>query len=61
MGSKKTNVMVVGENGSGKTAVSVEVMRNFLSERQLNDWRELRKEIQKNGKKPGDEEHDKQQ
>lgn len=29
MGRRKTNVMVVGKTGSGKTAISVEVMRTF--------------------------------
>ena len=61
MGRRKTNVMVVGKTGSGKTAISVEVMRTFLSERQLRDWRELRKDIQNDGKKQGDEHHDNQQ
>ena len=56
MGRRKTNVMVVGKTGSGKTAIGVDVMRTFLSERQLRDWRELRKDIQK----PGDEHHDNQ-
>lgn len=61
MGRRKTNVMVVGKTGSGKTAISVEVMRTFLSERQLRDWCELRKDIRNDGKKPGDEHHDNQQ
>ncbi|EDI9907643.1 TPA: hypothetical protein H2U89_004549 [Salmonella enterica] len=59
MESEKGNVMVVGKTGSGKTAISVDVMRAFLSERQHHDWRELRKGIQKIGKKPGDVHHDK--
>lgn len=58
MGSRKASVMIVGKTGSGKTAISVDVMRTFLSERQLRDWRDLRKDIQKDGKKPGDEHHD---
>ncbi|EEA8304821.1 hypothetical protein QE82_14030 [Salmonella enterica subsp. enterica serovar Rubislaw] len=61
MGSRKTNVMIVGKTGSSKTAVSVDVMRTFLSERQLRDWRDLRKDIQKYGKNAGDEDHDNQQ
>ena len=61
MGRRKTNVVVVGKPGSGKTAISAEVMRTFLSERQLHDWRELRKDIQKDGKNAGDEDHDNQQ
>jgi len=61
MGSRKTNVMIVGKTGSGKTAVSVDVMRTFLSERLLRDWRDLRKDIQKYGKNAGDEDHDNQQ
>lgn len=61
MGRRKTNVMVVGKTGSGKTAISVDVMRTFLSERQLCDWRDLRKDIQKDGKNTGDKDHDNQQ
>lgn len=61
MESRKTNVMVVGKTGSGKTAISAEVMRIFLSERQLRDWRDLRKDIQKDDKNAGDEDHDNQQ
>ncbi|HAU3142969.1 TPA: hypothetical protein JDD69_004034 [Salmonella enterica] len=61
MESRKTNVMVVGKNGSGKTAIRAEVMRTFLSERQLRDWRDLRKDIQKDDKNAGDEDHDNQQ
>jgi uridine kinase len=61
MGRRKTNVMVVGKTGSGKTAISVDVMRTFLSERQLCDWHELRKDIQKDDKNAGDEDHDNQQ
>ncbi|EDT8879236.1 hypothetical protein EK51_004593 [Salmonella enterica subsp. enterica] len=61
MGSRKANVMVVGKTGSGKTAISVDVMRTFLSERQLRDWRDLRKDIQKDDKNAGDEDHDNQQ
>ncbi|EAO0388325.1 hypothetical protein EWP40_22085 [Salmonella enterica] len=61
MGSSETNVMIVGKTGSGKKAVSVDVMRTFLSERQLRDWRDLRKDIQKYGKNAGDEDHDNQQ
>lgn len=61
MGSKKNNVMVVGETGRGKTAISAEVIRTFLSERQLRDWRDLRKDIQKDDKNAGEEDHDKQQ
>lgn len=61
MGSKKTNVMVVGKNGIGKTAISAEVMRTFLSERQLCEWRDLRKDIQKDDKNPGGEDHGNQQ
>ena len=58
---QKTNVMVVGKTGSGKTVISVDVMRTFLSEQQLRDWRELRKNIQKDGKSAGDKDHDNQQ
>ncbi|EAP6920657.1 hypothetical protein ACV3DX_000232 [Shigella sonnei] len=61
MGSRKTSVMIVGKTGSGKTAISVDVMRTFLSERPLRDWRDLRKDIQKYGKNAGDEDHDNQQ
>lgn len=61
MESRKTNVMVVGKTGSGKTAISAEVMRTFLSERQLRDWHDLRKDIQKDDKNAGDEDHDNQQ
>lgn len=61
MESRKTNVMVVGKTGSGKTAINTEVMRTFLSERQLRDWRDLRKDIQKDDKNAGDEDHDNQQ
>lgn len=61
MESKKNNVMVVGKTDSGKTAISAEVMRTFLSERQLRAWRDLRKDIQKDGKNAGDEDHDNQQ
>ncbi|EFM0752162.1 hypothetical protein HIX98_004350 [Salmonella enterica subsp. enterica serovar Bredeney] len=61
MGSRKANVMIVGKTGSGKTAISAEVMRTFLSERQLRDWRDLRKDIQKDDKNAGDEDHDNQQ
>lgn len=61
MENRKTNVMVVGKTGSGKTAISAEVMRTFLSERQLRDWRDLRKDIQKDDKNAGDENHDNQQ
>ncbi|EEO2502429.1 hypothetical protein G6130_000575 [Salmonella enterica] len=61
MESRKTNVMVVGKTGSGKTAISTEVMRTFLSERQLRDWLDLRKDIQKDDKNAGDEDHDNQQ
>ncbi|HCM4479041.1 TPA: hypothetical protein N3I75_003718 [Salmonella enterica subsp. enterica serovar Java] len=61
MGSRKTNVMIVGKTGSGKTAISVDVMRTFLSERPLRDWLDLRKDIQKYGKNAGDEDHDNQQ
>ncbi|EIQ69384.1 hypothetical protein ECEPECC34262_3338 [Escherichia coli EPEC C342-62] len=53
--------MVVGKTGSGKTVISVDVMRTFLSEQQLRDWRELRKNIQKDGKSAGDKDHDNQQ
>lgn len=61
MGSRKTNVMIVGKTGSGKTAISVDVMRTFLSERPLRDWLDLRIDIQKYGKNAGDEDHDNQQ
>ncbi|MBF2750770.1 hypothetical protein ISN41_22090 [Enterobacter bugandensis] len=61
MAKRKGNVMVVGDTGSGKTAISVDVMRTFLSERQLRDWRDLRKDIQKDDKNAGDEDHDNQQ
>ena len=54
-------MMVVGKTGSGKTAISAEVMRTFLSGRQLRDWRDLRKDIQKDDKNAGDEDHDNQQ
>ncbi|WP_373896906.1 hypothetical protein [Escherichia coli] len=30
MKNRKTNVMVVGKTGSGKTVISVDVMRTFL-------------------------------
>lgn len=56
----KTKVMIVGKTGSGKTTISVDVMRTFLSEQQLRDWRELRKDIQKDGKNAGDKDHDNQ-
>ncbi|QST31000.1 hypothetical protein JRC42_24515 (plasmid) [Escherichia albertii] len=59
MESGKGNVMVVGKTGSGKTAISVDVVRTFLSEQQPGDWGELRKGIEKNGKKPGSGHHDK--
>jgi ABC-type dipeptide/oligopeptide/nickel transport system ATPase component len=61
MGRRKTNVMVVGKTGSGKTAISVDVMRTFLSEPQLRGWRELHKGIQKDGKNAGDKDHDNQE
>ncbi|HCB2339228.1 TPA: hypothetical protein MYR45_003930 [Escherichia coli] len=61
MKNRKTNVMVVGKTGSDKTVISVDVMRTFLSEQQLRDWRELRKNIQKDGKSTGDKDHDNQQ
>ncbi|MGK3697446.1 hypothetical protein [Escherichia coli] len=61
MKNRKTNVMAVGKTGSGKTVISVDVMRTFLSEQQLRDWRELRKNIQKDGKSAGDKDHDNQQ
>lgn len=61
MGSRKANVMIVGKTGSGKTAISAEVMRTFLSKRQLRDWRDFRKDIQKDDKNAGDEDHDNQQ
>lgn len=53
MGRRKTN--------SGETAVSVDVVLTFLSKRQLSDWHELSKDIQNDGKEPGDEHHDNQQ
>ena len=61
MKNRKTNVMVVGKTGSDKTVISVDVMRTFLSEQQLRDWRDLRKNIQKDGKSEGDKDHDNQQ
>ena len=61
MKNRKTNVMVVGKTGSGKTVISIDVMRTFLSEQQLRDWRELRKNIQKDGKSAGDKDYDNQQ
>ncbi|MHC0026555.1 hypothetical protein [Enterobacter vonholyi] len=61
MGNRKGNVMVVGKPGIGKTAISAEVMRTCLSERQLRNWCDLRKDIQKDDKNAGDEDHDKQQ
>lgn len=60
MENGKGNVMVVGKPGTGKTAISVEVMQTLLSARQRNDWRELCQGIQKNGKNAGDEHHGKQ-
>ncbi|EPG2852972.1 hypothetical protein ACTM9O_23260 [Citrobacter freundii] len=45
----------------GKTTISVEVVQTFLSERQRDDWRELRAGIQKNEKNSGDEHHENQQ
>ena len=61
MKNRKTNVMVVGKTGSGKTVISVDVMRTFLSEQQLRDWRELRKNIQKERQRMPDKDHDNQQ
>lgn len=60
MDSKKGHFMVVGKTGGGKTAISADVVRTFLSARQLRDWRELRKGSQKDGKKPGGKHHDNQ-
>ncbi|HDV4933424.1 hypothetical protein ACTQHD_23525 [Citrobacter freundii] len=60
MEDKKGNVTVPGKPGRGKTAISVEVMQTFLSERQRNDWRELRDGIQSNEENSGGELHDNQ-
>lgn len=61
MEDKKGNVTVPGKPGMGKTAISVEVMQTFLSERQRHDWHTLHQAIQGNGENPGDEHHDNQQ
>lgn len=61
MEDRTGNVMVPGKSGMGKTAISAEVVQTFLSERQRDDWRELRAGIQKNGKNSGDGHHDNQQ
>lgn len=53
--------MVPGKPGRGKTTISVEVVQTFLSERQRNDWRELRDGIQNNEANSGGEHHDNQQ
>ena len=55
MEKRTGNVMVAGKPGTGKTAISVEVMQTLLSARQRNDWRELRQGIQKKGNNSGDE------
>lgn len=60
MENRTGNVMVPGKPGMGKTAISAEVVQTFLSERQRDDWRELRAGIQKNEKNSGDEHHDSQ-
>ncbi|WNI84173.1 hypothetical protein [Citrobacter portucalensis] len=60
MENRTGNVMVAGKPGIGKTAISVEVMQTLLSARQRNDWRELRQDMQKNGKNAGGEHHGKQ-
>lgn len=60
MEDRTGNVMVPGKPGSGKTTISVEVVQTFLSERQRDDWRELRAGIQKNEENSGGH-HDNQQ
>ncbi|HCM1918472.1 TPA: hypothetical protein N3A33_004487 [Salmonella enterica subsp. salamae serovar 28:r:e,n,z15] len=61
MENRTGNVMFPGKPSTGKTAISVEVVQTFLSERQRHGWLTLRQEIQGNGEKPGDEYHDNQQ
>lgn len=41
MGSKKTNVMVVGETGAGKTTTISQVMRIFQVQSDISRIREL--------------------
>lgn len=41
MGSKKTNVMVVGESGAGKTTTLSQVMRIFPKQSDISRIREL--------------------
>ncbi|CAH6296063.1 hypothetical protein AI3059V2_5593 (plasmid) [Citrobacter freundii] len=61
MEDRTGNVMVPGRSGMDKTTISVEVVQTFLSERQRDDWPELRAGIQKNEKNSGDEHHENQQ
>ncbi|MBX9489504.1 hypothetical protein J8Z82_10025 [Yersinia enterocolitica] len=58
--AKQGNVLVLGRSGSGKTVHCARVVQALLSEQQLNEWRKLRKDIQKNEKNTGDEHHDNQ-
>lgn len=41
MGSKKTNVMVVGESGAGKTTTLSQVMRIFLAKSDVSQIKAL--------------------
>ncbi|ECI5214720.1 hypothetical protein DUQ17_22495 [Salmonella enterica subsp. diarizonae] len=61
MEDRTGNVMVPGKTGTGKTAISVEVVQTFLSARQRHDWLTLREAIQNNEETPGDGHHDNQQ
>ncbi|EAB1738912.1 hypothetical protein O3L50_004113 [Salmonella enterica] len=61
MENRKGNVMVAGKPGTGKTAISVEVMQTLLSARQRNGWQELRDCIQNDKENSGGEHHDNQQ
>lgn len=61
MENRTGNAMVPGKTGTGKTAISVEVVQTFLSARQRHDWLTLRQAIHNNEETPGDEHHDNQQ
>ena len=59
MGSKKTNVMVLGETGAGKTTTLSQVMRVFLEKYDVNqlkalysgeDGKRMAEAIRQNGK-----------
>ncbi|MBC6504467.1 hypothetical protein GW742_23905 [Citrobacter freundii] len=57
MENRTGNAMVPGKPGTGKTAISVEVVQTFLSASQRHDWLRLREAIQDNGENAGDEHH----